>query len=585
MVPNPSALRDPELPIYFAISIIILHGTYHGLSNTIYRGADPKKLKQRCWILTTLNAFVMTSVSLPFLFDLFINRFDLHAVKTRDEWITKPFSCFFVAYLLSDLGLGSIYYRHLINLSSGWIHHSVYTFLFAYWMHKGWAFIAVMACVFELPTFVMGIASLHPPLRSNSLFTATFFLTRVFFHFGLLIATCTEHGRSTARIDGSWGPAISVLVTYPMHLWWGYKCILSTRRRMQKRKAERRKEREALLASIKEGGLAAYFDAAGRMLNGMPDPQISSALNTPATTPGSSPLLAPKDKRTNSPFQRAAAVAGNPMKLVMGGGRKRKDSDVSEKSFSLNGDDVLPANSSSAQRQPFTSLVRPEGALPQDREPFLAIRSQAETRDKARRLVADVIRKVWASAPENWRKQFEAEVMSAFDTTAPKMPVGRSSDDNSSGEEEVSGEASLLEASSTVASGSTTPLPRDDRSRTQKGKDAARRALVRAVRRAINGKETREQATAEAAAATASELEVDQNVQDAVKEDQRNERRLLRSILSLGGIELPPDMVGQEYNVREFPVERDASSSRHQRFLGQLRRRMEVANREVVVFD
>lgn len=50
----------------------------------------------------------------------------------------------------SDLGLGSIYYRHLINLSSGWIHHSVYTFLFAYWLHQGWSHIAVMACVFEV---------------------------------------------------------------------------------------------------------------------------------------------------------------------------------------------------------------------------------------------------------------------------------------------------------------------------------------------------------------------------------------------------------------------------------------------------
>lgn len=587
MVPRPSTLRDPKLALYFAISILILHSLFHALAFTVFRGADPKKLKQRCWILTTVNAFVMTAVSLPYLWDLLSSGFDLHAVRHRDEWLTKPASCFFIAYLLSDLGLGSIYYRHLINLSSGWIHHFAYTFLFAYWMHKQWAYIAVMACVFELPTFVMGIASLHPPFRSNILFTSTFFVTRIFFHFGLLLATWSTHGRSTPGIEGSWGVPISVLVTYPMHLWWGYKCILSTRRRMHKRRVDRRKEREALLASMKEGGLGAYFGAAGQMLNGMPDPQVSSALNTPATTPGSSPVLSAADKRPSSPFQRAAAVAGGPIKLVMG--RRRKDSDVSEKSFSLS-DSATAANGSgagpSSNRQPFTKPVRPEGALPQDREPFLAIRSPAETRDRARRLVADAIRKAWASAPESWRKQFEADIMAAFDSATPATLSRRASEDTS-GEEmdaEMIAEAEAQVAAD-VAAAEAADDRRDERTRAQRGKDAARRALVRAIRRAINGKETREQAAAEAAAAAASEVVAEAKAQAEVSEDQRNERRLLQSILRLGGIELPPDMVGQEYIVREFPVEQDTSSSRHTRLLGQLRRRMEVANREVVVFD
>lgn len=595
IIPQQSSLRDKRLAIYFGISILVLHSIFHTLSNTIFRGAEPKKLKQRSWILTTINAFVMTAVSLPFLWDLLSSGFDLHNVKHRDEWITKPFSCFFVAYLMSDLGLGSIFYRHLINLSSGWIHHTVYTFLFAFWMHKGWAFIAVMACVFELPTFVMGIASLHPPLRSNMAFTITFFITRVFFHFGLLIATSSKHGRETKGIDGSWGPAISVLVTYPMHLWWGYKCILSMRRRMHKRKVERRKEREALLASLKEGGVASYFDAAGQLLTGMPDPQISSALNTPATTPGSSPLLTAADKKSSSPFQRAAAMAGGPINLVMGR-RARKDSDVSEKSFSLDNSGGSSStaiggstnNQSTSKRQPFTKPVRPEGAQPQDREPFLAIRSPAETRDKARRLVADAIRKAWANAPDSWRRQFEAEVMAAFDSASPSVQSRRASEETSGEELELDreGELERAEGSSAVLNSvDSTAASRDERTRAQKGKDAARRALVRAIRRTINGKDEREAAAADAAAAAASEVVAEAQAQAQVSEDQRNERKLLKSILRLSGVELPPDMVGQEYTVREFPVERDASSTRRTRLLGQLRRRMEVANREVVVFD
>lgn len=596
VIPQESSLRDKRLAIYFGVSIVILHSIFHILSNTTFRGAEPKRIKQRSWILTTVNAFVMTAVSLPFLWDLLSSGFDLHNVKHRDEYITKPFSCFFVAYLLSDLGLGSIFYRHLINLSSGWIHHTVYTFLFAFWMHKGWAFIAVMACVFELPTFVMGIASLHPPLRSNMAFTVTFFITRVFFHFGLLIATFTKHGRDTKGIDGSWGPAISVLVTYPMHLWWGYKCILSMRRRMHKRKVERRKEREALLASLKEGGVASYFDAAGQLLTGMPDPQISSALNTPATTPGSSPLLTAADKKATSPFQRAAAIAGNPINIVLGR-RARKDSDVSEKSFSLDNSGASSSavgnsnNQSTSKRQPFTKPVRPEGAQPEDREPFLAIRSPAETRDKARRLVADAIRKAWANAPDSWRRQFEAEVMAAFDSASPSVQSRRPSEDTSGEELDLEGEGELEKtqqgngAGAVATSAAVVGDVPDERTRAQKGKDAARRALVRAIRRTINGKDEREVAAADAAAAAASEIVAEAQAQAEVSEDQRNERKLLKTILRLGGVELPPDMVGQEYTVREFPVERDASSTRRTRLLGQLRRRMEVANREVVVFD
>lgn len=150
LVPDPSTLRQPILALYFAISILILHSTFHILSNTVFRGGDPKKLKQRCWILTTVNGAVMTLVSLPYLVDLLGSGFDFHAVRPRTQWLAHPMSCFFVAYLVSDLGLGSIYYRKLINVSSGWIHHTAYTLLFAYWLHKGWSHIAVMACIFEV---------------------------------------------------------------------------------------------------------------------------------------------------------------------------------------------------------------------------------------------------------------------------------------------------------------------------------------------------------------------------------------------------------------------------------------------------
>lgn len=53
-------------------------------------------------------------------------------------------------------------------------------------------------------------------------------------------------------------------------------------------------------------------------------------------------------------------------------------------------------------------------------------------------------------------------------------------------------------------------------------------------------------------------------------------------------IKIPPEiqllLLGQKYVVSEYPVEREASGSRRQRIIGQVRRRLEVARRDVVVF-
>lgn len=518
---------------------------------------------------------------------------------------------------------------------------------------------AHLGLLYQLPTFIMGIASLHPPLRSNMAFTSTFFLTRIFFHFGILLATITPHGRATPSINGSWGPAVSVIVTYPMHLWWGYKCILSVRRRMHKRKLESRKVREARAAEA--GAAAQYFQSAGQLFTGLPDPSTSSALNTPATTPGSSPLLAPADKKPVSAFQRAAAVAGSPITLVMG--RRTKDSDVNGNAFSL-GESMTSGSGGPNGRHPFTSSVRPEGATEEHREPFLAIRSQAETRDRARRLVADAIRKAWMRQPDSWRRQLEAEMTALAD--APKSrsetPATNSAQLSRRPSDEYKGvlegkddddeDAVDADGASQQDIGISSALPADReqeaRSRAQRGKAAARRAFVRAIRRAINGpangRETDaphdqlsssdeeilgDRTAAAVAAATtvvAAPLPIDENgtiegdvspleghaggngvdeqilqplpgalpvidgVRDEAQADQvvqeaRQQHRLLQMMLRIGGATLPPDMLGQEYSVREFPVERNDQISRHRRLIDQIRRRMEVARRDVVVFD
>ncbi|SPO44899.1 uncharacterized protein PSANT_02585 [Moesziomyces antarcticus] len=574
VLPEGSALASTRLHTIFYASLVVQHVVFHALSQSWLKGDSKDMLKKRCWILTTLASFVMCIASLPYLYDLTIGGFDLQTLRPRTKTVAEPLAAFFVAYLLSDLTLGSIYYRKLINLSSGWIHHIAYTFLFSLWVHKGWAHVAAAAAIFELPTLIMGIASIHPPLRSNTAFTVTFFATRVFYHFALLLCSVTTHGRSAPGINGSWGPAISLVATYPMHLWWGYKCICSIRRRMHKRKLE-----AAQVAKEK----ASLASAAGQLFNGLPAPDTSSAVNTPAVTPGAGATPATANFGATGPvhaaFARAAAVTRPPVNLFMPNRRKTQRKDVQLAfvppllSKTLNPNYI---NSNSV----FTAPVAPEGAGPNDTEPFLAIRSPAESSDRARRLVADAVRKVWINAPTSWRRQFEEEAGVRPRSFAPSRVPSYTTDESSEEYEEAD--------SDSIASATSTTLASESRARRylQAQRSRIRRAVLRAVRTAINGRD------ADGFKAVSSH---DGNVITTfadgavVAAGDVRPTGLDRTLLSLDFSSLikylPPDFFGQEYEIREFPVEQVAQGGRRRRIVGQIRRRMEVARQNFVVFD
>lgn len=575
VLPEGSALASSRLHTIFYGSLVIQHVIFHGLSHSWLKGGSKDMLKRRCWILTTLASFVMCIASLPYLYDLILGGFDLHAIRPRTKTVAEPLAAFFVAYLLSDLTLGSIYYRKLINLSSGWIHHIAYTFLFSFWVHKGWGHIAAAAAIFELPTLIMGVASIHPVLRSNMAFTVTFFATRVFYHFALLLSSVTEHGRSAPGINGSWGPAISLTVTYPMHLWWGYKCVCSIRRRMHKRKlgAAQVAKEKASLAS-----------AAGQLFNGMPAPDTSSAVNTPAVTPGAGATPATANFGATGPvhaaFARAASAARPNVNLLLPNRRRgQRQADEVHATHPLLFRTLNPSyiNSNSI----FTAPVAPDGAGPDDIEPFLAIRSPAEASDRARRLVADAVRKVWINAPASWRRQFEEEagVRPKGLGAAGRIP-SYTTDESSEEYEEADSD---LIASSNAPSGMS-----ESRARRylQAQRSRIHHAVLRAVKTAINGRDAdglkavtsfdgnRITTFADGALAGAGDIR-----------PSGIDRTLLSLDFSSLIKYLPPDFWGQDYEIREFPVEQVAQGGRRRRIVGQIRRRMEVARRNFVVFD
>lgn len=520
-------------------------------------------LKKRCWILTTLASFVMCAASLPYLVDLLSSGFDLQLLKPRTKTVAEPLAAFFVAYLVSDLTLGSIYYRKLINLSSGWIHHIAYTFLFSYWVHRGWAHIAAAAAIFELPTLIMGVASIYPPLRSNMAFSVTFFSTRVFFHLALLVCNMTEHGRNAPGIQGSWGPTISLIATYPMHLWWGYKCVCSIRRRMKKRKLE---------ASQVAKQRASYASAAGQFFNGLPAPDTSSAVNTPAVTPNAGAVSAHANFGATGPvhaaFARAASMARPPVNLLLPKNRKQAKSTQIAAQPPLLTKKLKPRYINS--KSVFTAPVAPEGAGPDHPEPFLAIRSPAESKDRARRLVADAVRKVWIRAPASWRRQIAQEARGQTGDGLGRVS-SFNTDDSSTEEYE--------EANSSVAESRT-------RRYLQLQRAKMRRAVLRAVRTAINGRDADG-----LDGATPRDGQFAAAFADGAVAGVGDDRiaGVDRTLLSLDFSSLikylPQDFFSQDYEIREFPVDQDAQGGRRRRLVGQIRRSIEVARRDFVVFE
>lgn len=563
VLPETSPLASPRLHTAFYLSLVVQHTIFHALSQTWLKGESKEMLKKRCWILTTVASFVMCVASLPYLLDLITSGFDLQRLKPRTKTIAEPLAAFFVAYLVSDLTLGSIYYRKLINLSSGWIHHIAYTLLFSYWVHKGWAHVAAAAAIFELPTLIMGLASIYPPLRSNMAFSVTFFATRVFYHLALLICNVTEHGRNAPGIHGSWGPTISLMVTYPMHLWWGYKCVCSIRRRMKKRKLE-----AAQVAKQR----ASYASAAGQFFNGLPAPDTSSAVNTPAVTPSAGAVPAHANFGATGPvhaaFARAASMARPPVNLLLPKGRKRPTEPAAHPPLLTKRLKPRYINSESV----FSAPVAPEGAGPEHPEPFLAIRSPAETKDRARRLVADAVRKVWIRAPDNWRRQFAQEARGHSGDELDR--ISSLNTDGTSSAEESEGTGATLAESRT-------------RRYLQLQRAKMRRAVLRAVRAAINGRD------ADGLGGVTSEQPDDSasNFADGAVAGVGDARvaGVDRTLLSLDFSSLikyiPQDYFNQDYEIRPIPEDQDEPGGRRRRLVGQIRRRIEVARRDFVVFE
>ncbi|CAE7114254.1 unnamed protein product [Rhizoctonia solani] len=218
--------------------------------------------KQRSWILTGLSSAITSATAVPYFCDFLVSGGHVHAIRPASAWsdiIVRVFQ----GYLISDLLIGSIFYRQHITLATGWIHHTLYFSLIQYITSVGWSNIFCLALIMEIPTLLLALGSLNPRWRSDYLFAGVFFSTRILLHIALIVAyggvyfgkagnmsgefeatsgsfpPILETNRTLSEIQStqlpksldSPLPALFFLAALPMHCMWFKGCVRGILRR------------------------------------------------------------------------------------------------------------------------------------------------------------------------------------------------------------------------------------------------------------------------------------------------------------------------------------------------------------------
>ncbi|KAJ1305001.1 hypothetical protein OPQ81_000044 [Rhizoctonia solani] len=212
--------------------------------------------KQRSWILTGLSSGFTSLAAMPYFLDFLISSGHVHALRPASYW-SDTVVRIFQGYLISDLVVGSMFYREHITLATGWIHHTLYFVLIQYITSVGWSNIFCLALIMEIPTLLLALGSLNPRWRSDYLFAGAFFSLRILVHIALIVAYAGVYFRKAGGISGAFEatsvnfrtsmeanqtlgrlqntrvpkslnsplPALFFLAAFPMHCMWFVGCV------------------------------------------------------------------------------------------------------------------------------------------------------------------------------------------------------------------------------------------------------------------------------------------------------------------------------------------------------------------------
>lgn len=197
---------------------------YHNADLYLHVQNDNKQLssKQKAYILSIKSAFTLLLVSLAFNVIFWNVGGDIHKYKLHFEenegskfW-AQATVIYFTSHLVMDCILGKMYYSESMKSLSGYPHHIVYimlnTIILAYGLEPEY----LLFFLSELPTFLLSLGSFNKKYRSDSIFGATFLLTRILYHIYLTIRI-----RSSVMVT-----SFCVLILC-LHIFWFYKWVRS----------------------------------------------------------------------------------------------------------------------------------------------------------------------------------------------------------------------------------------------------------------------------------------------------------------------------------------------------------------------
>ncbi|TPX64296.1 hypothetical protein SpCBS45565_g05998 [Spizellomyces sp. 'palustris'] len=222
-------LSDPQFHVPFGCGALALSAAFFTLPSLFPTHFASEK--QRAWIITGLTAVVMTTGSLPFQYSFFFTGpTSLADIPLMDSAFAIGLCGFFASYCVTDLLLGTLFYRSEVHPLSGYLHHSLYGWmsasLVAYHVPGGFCTLSIL----ELPTLVMAIGRINKAWRSDAVFGATFFTTRICLHIYFVI----EIWRAWPGRQLYW----FLLSVLPLHLLW-FKGWVQQQIRMRKEKSRK----------------------------------------------------------------------------------------------------------------------------------------------------------------------------------------------------------------------------------------------------------------------------------------------------------------------------------------------------------
>lgn len=184
---------------------------------------DLDKLRRiRSWYLTLPISIVFGYVLGPsYMMQLVVALLDgppaVVAFLTTENAVARGAAMCICAFFVLDLVVGVIEYRDKLQMSTGWVHHSLYYVLYTYLYSIGGTQYLIAGACCEIPTSIMALGTIFPALRNDIAFGLTFFVTRICWFVLLLAVYCTPAYNTFLPLYIATPPLIAAI---GMHLWW-----------------------------------------------------------------------------------------------------------------------------------------------------------------------------------------------------------------------------------------------------------------------------------------------------------------------------------------------------------------------------